>query len=139
VKTERYTAEQVVEALKQHDGIISDSASALGCTQQTIRNYRKRYASVAQAIHDGRESLVDQAEGVICKSLDSENENTALRAAMFILKTMGKRRGWVERQEFSGVEGQPQEVVITWGEETGVGAKHGGESNEPGLRCEDRF
>jgi hypothetical protein len=123
VKTERYTAGQVVEALKNHDGIISDSATALGCTQQTIRNYRKRYASVAQAIDDGRESLVDQAEGVVRKSLDSENENTALRAAMFVLKTLGKRRGWVEWQEFSGAEVQAQEVVITWGEETGVWAK----------------
>jgi hypothetical protein len=124
VKTERYTAEQVVAAIRQHDGIIIDTAAALGCTQQTIRNYRKRYRSVDQAIHDGRESLVDQAEGVIRKSLDSENENTALRAAMFVLKTLGKRRGWVERQEFSGAEGVPQEVVITWGAETGVGAKH---------------
>jgi hypothetical protein len=114
---------QVVRALKKHDGIISDSATALGCTQQTIRNYRKRYASVDQAIHDGRESLLDQAEGVIRKSLDSENENTALRAAMFVLKTLGKKRGWVERQELSGAEGQAQEVVITWGEETGVWAK----------------
>ncbi len=54
---EKYTAAQVVDAIRHAKGVVTVAARRLGCDPSTVRNYVKRYSTVAQAMHDEREGV----------------------------------------------------------------------------------
>ena len=93
--TDRYTAQQVADALTAAKGFVSVAAKNLQCSDQTVRNYMERYAMCKQAVTDARESMIDIAEGRLYQNINS-GDNTAI---IFFLKTQAKHRGYVERYE----------------------------------------
>ena len=93
--TDRFTAQQVADALTQAKGFVSVAARNLGCADNTVRNYMERYAVCKQAVTDARESMIDIAEGRLYQNINS-GDNTAI---IFFLKTQAKHRGYVERYE----------------------------------------
>lgn len=95
VKPQRYTADQVVEALTATKGMITLTARKLGCNPQTVRNYVTRYPSVAQAMREAREGFLDMTELALQKAV----QNGEGWAIAFTLRTIGRHRGYVERTE----------------------------------------
>ena len=93
--TDRFTAQQVADALTQAKGFVSVAARNLGCADNTVRNYMERYAVCKQAVTDARESMIDIAEGRLYQNINS-GDNTAI---IFFLKTQAKHRGYIERYE----------------------------------------
>lgn len=61
----------------------------------------ERYPTVAQAIKDEREALVDLGELALYKQV----QNGEAWAVTLLLKTLGKDRGYVERSEHTGKDG----------------------------------
>ncbi len=100
---ERYTVGQVVNALNETKGMMGQAARRLGCHHDTITNYAKRHASVKAAITQSREEMTDAAELALYNAV-TRGEAWAV---CFYLKTQGKKRGYVERQELTGAEGGP--------------------------------
>lgn len=90
-----YTAQQMIDALTETKGLVSLAARRLGCHPDTVRAYIKRYPTVAQAKHEAREALLDTAE----LSLYNQIVGGEAWAVQFALRTIGKDRGYVERQE----------------------------------------
>lgn len=105
---EKYTAAQIIAAIKASKGMVFVTARKLGCSSQTIYNYVKRYPSIQDAIREERGVLLDEAESALAKAIRL-GEGWAV---CFTLKTIGRERGYVERQEFSGPGGGPIEVDI---------------------------
>lgn len=103
---QRITNQAMVEALIASKGLISLAARRLGCSRQTIYNRAKRVQKVQQAIDDAREELVDIAE---LKLRDKIMDGEAW-AVSLVLRTLGRNRGYVERQEVTGADGGP--VVV---------------------------
>lgn len=99
----KFTAEEVIKALQESQGLPALAADRLGCTAQTVYNYRDRYRSVAEAMHHQKEKRIDFAEGKLWQNIGN-NDTTAI---IFFLKCQAKSRGYVERTEISGAEGQP--------------------------------
>lgn len=95
VSTTKFSARQVTEALWECKGMVSFAAKRLGCTPQTIRKYAERFSQVALAIADAREEVVDTAE----LSLRQAVMNGEPWAVTMTLKTLGAKRGYVERRE----------------------------------------
>lgn len=93
--TEKFTAEQVAEAVKKSKGILSAAAQSLGCARGTVQNYISRYATVKAAYDEANETTIDFVESRLLKNIDS-GDTTAM---IFYLKTKAKHRGFVERQE----------------------------------------
>ena len=62
----------------------------LGCHVNTVKNYIKRYPTVAAAAEHQREGIVDMAESVLVRRLNAGEWD----AAKFVLTTLGKDRGW---------------------------------------------
>ncbi len=60
------------------------------------------------SIDDIREISVDNVESALYKSAIEGNTT----AQIFYLKTQGKNRGYVERQEITGYEGMPNSVKV---------------------------
>jgi predicted transcriptional regulator len=98
---DRYTAERVAQALRDTKGLVSLAAKRLGCSAQTVRNYVERYPTVQQTLHDEREAMVDIGELALYKSV----QDGEAWAVCFILKCLGKERGYVERAEYTGKDG----------------------------------
>lgn len=106
---ERFTPEQLIEALHEHHGVKIRAAKALGCSRMTVENYVKRYDDVRDAVLDAREGMKDIAED----SLHKKVEEGEAWAVCFYLKTQAKDRGYVERQEVAPTDptGQPLDLA----------------------------
>lgn len=93
--TQKYTAQQVCEALKRTKGMIYIAAEQLGCSAQTIKNYAVRYASVREIMEQEDEQVNDIAELKLIQAIQA-GESWAVK---YRLSTKGRHRGYVERQE----------------------------------------
>ena len=98
---EKYTTAQMIEALREKHGNLSAAARYLGCSRNTISRYIDTYPTVKAVYDEERETLIDFAENQLFKQVQDGN----ITAIIFTLKTIGKSRGYVERQELSGPDG----------------------------------
>ena len=108
---EKYTANQIIDALKEKHGNMSASARFLGCSRNTISRYIDTYPTVKAVYDEERETLIDFAENQLFKQVQDGN----ITAIIFTLKTIGKLRGYVERQEVTGADGGA--VIVKWDDE----------------------
>lgn len=108
-RAQRYTPEQVADALTRSKGLITVAARSLGCDPMTVRNYMKRYVSVQRAKDEARTGIVDLAEVRFFQAID-DGQPWAVSMA---LKTLGKDRGYVERSEVE----HDGTVKVVWAED----------------------
>lgn len=92
---QRYSADEVIAALEQADGLVTGAARLLGCHPNTVHNYVNRYSTVADARDRTRESTIDEVESHLLRAIREGN----VTAMIFYLKTQAKHRGYVEREE----------------------------------------
>lgn len=109
---QHYTAATIIKALQHTRGLMTLAAEHLGCTDETLRNYAKRYPSVADELQRQRERVTDLAEQKLFQAIE-EGQPWALN---FYLKTIGKSRGYVERHEFTGKDGDQLHIHLSWGD-----------------------
>ena len=113
-RSEKFTADEVIEAIRQAQ-TAAGAARILGCDSDTIRNYAKRYVTVDRVLHSEREDLVDYAESGLRRAIEKD-EGWAIA---FALKTIGKNRGYTERTEVTGANGNALVIQMTWGDDAG--------------------
>lgn len=106
-KPRKFTAEQVAEALRAAGGLVTVTADRLGCTPLTVRHYMQKCPTVRQAWEDASDRILDFGESKLIERV-REGEGWAI---CFLLKTKGRKRGYVERQEVTGADGGPIEVI----------------------------
>ncbi len=98
-----YTVKQLVKAIEGSGGLIIPACKALGCHRSTfysaLDNQHPRYDKLRAAFKAARLDIVDIAEDSV-KNLAEEGN---LGACCFILKCLGKDRGWIERTEVGGI------------------------------------
>ncbi len=97
----RVTDKRMLDAIKKNGGAVYLAARELGCAPNTIYNRMERVPSIKQAVEDARGEVVDYAEQKLRLAI-LNGEPWAIAMA---LKTIGKNRGYVERQEVTGAEG----------------------------------
>jgi len=108
---EKYTANQMIEALREKHGNLSAAARFLGCDRHTVARYISQYSTVKEVADEERETLIDFAENQLFQQVKDGN----ITAIIFTLKTIGKHRGYVERQEVTGADGGA--VMVKWDDE----------------------
>ena len=94
--------EKFIENFELSLGNISISCEASGISRQTYYNWIKQDLGFATKCKDIEERNLDLAE---MKLLNAIREGKTAEL-LFYLKTKGKKRGYVERQEITGAEGQ---------------------------------
>ncbi len=95
----------VINAMYNNKGILAKAARELGVTRKTLYNYINRWPAVKEAYKDAGNETLDLAEQGLYKHIKDGH----LGAIMFVLKTKGRSRGYVERNEVQEVS----EVEIT--------------------------
>jgi len=98
---EKYTTAQIIEALREKHGNMAAAARFLNCSRNTISRYIEQYPTVKSVADEERETLIDFAENQLFQQVKDGN----ITAIIFTLKTIGKSRGYVERQEVTGADG----------------------------------
>jgi hypothetical protein len=98
----RYTPQQVITALQYTRGMQYLAARKLGCSHETVRTYLNRFPEIQAALDLERGEMVDLAELKLWEAL----ENGQPWAISLCLRTVGKARGYVERNELTGKDGE---------------------------------
>ena len=104
----RVTNTRMLEAVKKNGGAVYLAARELGCAPNTIYNRMKKTPALKQAVEDARGEVVDYAE----QKLRLAILNGEPWAIAMVLKTLGKSRGYVERQEVTGANGGA--IIVDW-------------------------
>ena len=107
---QRFTAAQVAAALVSTKGLVYLAAKRLRCEPETVQNYCKRYPSVQAVKEAQRGELVDLAEQKLRESI----QNGEAWGITLCLKTIGKDRGYVERQELTGENNGPLTLRVVY-------------------------
>lgn len=89
------TINEIKEAITNSAGIISTIAKRLNCEWHTCKKYIDSYDETRRALNDEIEKNIDKAESIILKALNSED----IQTAKWYLQTIGKQRGYSEKQE----------------------------------------
>jgi len=91
----------VLEAIRGTGGIVSQIAKRLSVDWSTARKYINAWDETKKAFEDERETILDMAESTLFKSVKDGNSQDA----KWVLSTLGKNRGFSERQEITGANG----------------------------------
>ena len=105
---EKYTHKQMIHEIREAKGILAVAARRLGCTRQTVYNYLQRHQEIKDAYDDANESNIDFVENKLMMAINDGN----ITAMIFFLKTKGKDRGYVERREVTGADGEAVKVKM---------------------------
>ncbi len=105
------STDRIIECLRETNGLVSLAAKRVPCSQTTIYQRAKDVQAVRRAIEECRAELVDYGELALRKAvIDGEPWAVGL-----VLKTLGRDRGYVERQE---VEHSGSVTVVDWDDAT---------------------
>ena len=98
----------LIEALEKSLGIVTTACKQVGIGRTTFYNYYNDDQEFKNQVDDIANMSLDFAES---KLLEQIKDNSTA-ATIFYLKTKGKKRGYVERQEITGADGVPSNVKI---------------------------
>lgn len=85
----------MLEALEKAMGVVTTAAKMVGIDRVTHYRWLAGDKEYKEAVEDLQNVVLDFAESALYKMV--ENHNPA--ATLFLLKTKGKKRGYIERQE----------------------------------------
>lgn len=109
MKAEMYDPKTMAEAIIKAGGIKTAACKLIGCSRETLRKYIEKYPELEEAVRESKSQLLDVAEAQLHKNI----RNGHASSIFFYLKTIGKNRGYTERQEVSGIDGAPVESKVT--------------------------
>jgi len=95
-KTEQHK-KAVIEALESSLGVVTSACKKAGVGRTTFYQWLKDDADFAKQVADIENVALDFAESQLHKQI----QDGSAAATIFYLKTKGKKRGYIERQEIS--------------------------------------
>jgi hypothetical protein len=95
--------EAMLEALEKSLGIVSTACKMVDMGRTTHYQWIKEDADYKKAVDSIQDSVLDFAESHLYKLVKEGNP----AATIFFLKTKGKKRGYIERQEIEIQEKKP--------------------------------
>lgn len=97
----------LIEALTQTLGVVTSACKIVGIDRTMFYDYYNDDKEFAKQVKDIQEVAVDFAESKLYEQIKDGNTT----ATIFYLKTKGKGRGYVERQEIQH-SGEIKEIVV---------------------------
>jgi len=95
-KTEQHK-KAVIEALESSLGVVTSACKKAGVGRTTFYQWLKDDEDFAKQVADIENVALDFAESQLHKQI----QDGSAAATIFYLKTKGKKRGYIERQEIS--------------------------------------
>ncbi len=95
----RFSQKHVIDALTAARGLKEPTARALHCDRHTVTRYIERFPAVKEAYENAIQGTIDLAQSRLVALVERDD----WRAIRYLLGTLGKDRGFTERQEFVAV------------------------------------
>ena len=89
--------DRAIEALVSTRGNVSMAAEKLGVNRRTISRWMVQHPHLRMLVSEQRDRLLDKAEENVFEAVMQRD----LKMSMFVLRTLGKNRGYTERREVS--------------------------------------
>jgi len=105
----------LIEAMEKCHGIVTDACKTVGISRVTYYEYYKNDTEFKKSIDEIESTVLDFVEGKLFQKIDTGD----VTSIIFYLKTKGKNRGYVERQELTGKDGEPITPIIRFTNERG--------------------
>jgi len=86
---------ELISALRSNLGVVSSACEALGISRTTYYKYYKADERFKEQVDSIGDEAIDFVESRLFELIRKGN----VAATIFFLKTKGKKRGYVERQE----------------------------------------
>ena len=96
-KTEQLKKEQLLTALEKSLGIVSTACESVGISRTTYYKYYNEDKDFKRSVDGISDIALDCAESQLFELIKEKN----ITAIIFYLKTKGKKRGYIEKQESS--------------------------------------
>lgn len=100
------TIQELESAIKEKRGNLAAVGRKFGISRQAVYKRVQKSDKLQNAFQEARESMLDNAE----TELYEQALNGNVTALIFLLKTQGKGRGYIERQEITGKDGDALRV-----------------------------
>ena len=96
----KLSVEQIKNGLEKCKGNVTACAISLGCSRKQIYVWFQKHPELVEFREDCENEILDLAESKLAQEINKGN----MTAIIFLLKTKGRKRGYVERveQETSG-------------------------------------
>lgn len=85
----------LITSLEKSLGVVTTACKSSGCSRETFYKYCKEDEVFKNKVNDVQDIALDFAESQLFKQIKERNTT----ATIFYLKTKGKKRGYIERQE----------------------------------------
>lgn len=92
----------LLEALEKSLGIVTTACKKVKINRTTFYKYLKEDEEFAKAVRELENVALDFAESQLHKQIADGTPSSTI----FYLKTKGKNRGYIERQEITGKDGE---------------------------------
>ena len=106
-KTEQHK-KALLDALEKSLGVVTTACKKVGIGRTTYYDWYNTDPEFKKKVDDLQNVALDFAESQLHRQI-AENSTSA---TIFYLKTKGKKRGYVERQEFTGADGVPTNFQV---------------------------
>lgn len=106
-KTEQHK-KAILEALEKSLGVVTTACKKVGVGRTTFYGWLKEDEEFAEKVNDIQNIALDFVESKLFENI-REGKTSEM---IFYLKTKGKKRGYVERQEITGADGMPTNFQI---------------------------
>lgn len=107
------TDKQIADALRESRGVVAEAARLVRMSRTAIYNRVNANADLKAVLDEQRDELLDDAEAALANMALSEHPDQ-FKALRFLLRTIGRTRGYDERMqiEHSGGIKTEFEVII---------------------------
>jgi hypothetical protein len=106
-KTEQHK-KALLDALEKSLGVVTTACKKVGIGRTTYYDWYNTDLEFKKQVDDVQNVALDFAESQLHRQI-AENSTSA---TIFYLKTKGKKRGYVERQEITGADGVPTNFQV---------------------------
>jgi ACT domain-containing protein len=107
-KSEQLKKEQLLEALVKSLGIVSTACLNVGMSRTTYYKYYNEGGQFKDQVDDISNIAIDFAESKLFDLIKEGN----ITAVIFYLKTKGKKRGYIEKQEIDLGNNFPNNITV---------------------------
>ena len=105
----KHIKKALIESLEKSLGVVTTACKQVGISRKTYYKYLNEDPDFRQEVEELQNVALDFAESQLHKQI--QEGSTA--ATIFLLKTKGKKRGFVERQEVEH-KGGIESTLIEW-------------------------
>ena len=107
-KSRHIKKESMLKALEKSLGVVTVACRKSDIPRSTFYKWLNEDQDFSDEVKDIENIALDFAESQLHEQIQSNNTT----ATIFYLKTKGKKRGYIERQEITGAEGMPTNFQI---------------------------